>query len=92
MPDEAMHIAAGIQVAGFRSVVATMWAMDDRAGPVVAEEVYDRLLRNASDKFDSTEAAVSLNNAVCALRKVKDQSGNPKYDVDQWVLFIHIGV
>jgi hypothetical protein len=92
MPDEAMHIAAGMQVAGFRSVVATMWAMDDRTGPFVAEKVYDRLLRNASDKFDSTEAAVSLNHAVRALRKVKDKKGKPEYEVDQWVPFVHIGV
>jgi tetratricopeptide (TPR) repeat protein len=92
MPDEAMHLAAGMQVAGFRSVIATMWAMDDRTGPFVAERVYDRLLRDALDKFDSTLAAVSLNDAVRALRKVKDAKGNPKYDVDQWVPFIHIGV
>jgi tetratricopeptide (TPR) repeat protein len=92
MPDEAMHIAAGMQVAGFRSVIATMWGMDDSTGPFVAEKVYDRLLRNASDKFDSTEAAAALNNAVRALRKVKDQNGNSVHDVDQWVPFIHIGV
>ena len=92
MPDEAMHIAAGMQVAGFRSIVATMWAMDDDTGPFVSEKVYDRLLRNAAEKFDSTEAAVSLNDAVLALRKVKDESGKPKYEVEQWVPFVHIGV
>jgi tetratricopeptide (TPR) repeat protein len=92
MPDEAMHIAAGMQVAGFRSVIATMWAMDDRTGPFVAEKVYGRLLRNGPDGFDSTEAAVSLNEAICDLRKVKDKRGKPKYEVDQWVPFIHIGV
>jgi CHAT domain-containing protein len=25
LPDEAMHLAASLQFAGFRSVVATMW-------------------------------------------------------------------
>jgi CHAT domain-containing protein len=92
MPDEAMHIAAGMQVAGFRSVIATMWAMDNRTGPFVAEKVYDRLLVYGSEKFDSTEAAVSLNDAVRALRKVKDESGDPEYEVDQWIPFVHIGV
>jgi tetratricopeptide (TPR) repeat protein len=92
MPDEAMHIAAGMQVAGFRSVIATMWAMDDSTGPFVAEKVYGRLLRNGPDGFDSTEAAVSLNEAVCALRKVKDEHGTPQYELESWVPFIHIGV
>jgi CHAT domain-containing protein len=30
-PDEAMHIAAGMQAAGFRSIIATMWAISDQA-------------------------------------------------------------
>jgi tetratricopeptide (TPR) repeat protein len=92
MPDEAMHIAAGMQVAGFRSIIATMWAMDDRTGPFVADEVYGRLLRNGPVGFDSTEAAASLNDAVCALRKVKDERGTPQYELESWVPFIHIGV
>jgi CHAT domain-containing protein len=92
MPDEAMHIAAGMQVAGFRSIIATIWAMDDRSGPLVAEKVYNHLLRNGPDNFDSTEAAAALNEDVRSLRKVKDESGAPEFELDQWVPFIHIGV
>ncbi|KAF9224175.1 hypothetical protein BS17DRAFT_830706 [Gyrodon lividus] len=28
-PDEAIHLAAGMQFSGFRSVIGTMWALDD---------------------------------------------------------------
>jgi CHAT domain-containing protein len=86
LPDEAMHIAAGMQVAGFRSVIATMWAIGDGTGPVVAENVYGHLLRNGPDGFDSTEAAFGLNTGVQLLRKAK------KYPTEEWMPFIHIGI
>jgi CHAT domain-containing protein len=40
-PDEALHLAAGFQVSGFRSVIGTMWAMGDETGPIAAEAIYD---------------------------------------------------
>jgi tetratricopeptide (TPR) repeat protein len=85
LPDEAMHIAAGMLIAGFRSVVATMWTISDGTGPRLAEKVYGHLLRNESDAFDSTEAAFALNEGVQILRKAK-------YPTSDWVPFIHIGV
>jgi CHAT domain-containing protein len=85
LPDEAMHIAAGMLKAGFRSVVATMWTISDGAGPRVAEKVYGHLFRNESDGFDSTEAAFALNEGVQSIRKAK-------YPTSDWVPFIHIGI
>jgi CHAT domain-containing protein len=38
-PDEAIHLAAAILYAGFKSVVATMWSMGDIDGPLVAKTV-----------------------------------------------------
>jgi tetratricopeptide (TPR) repeat protein/CHAT domain-containing protein len=86
LPDEAMHIAAGMQAAGFRSVIATMWAIADGTGPIVAEKVYSHLLRSGPDEFDSAEAAFALNEGVQCLRK------GQKYPTDEWVPFIHIGI
>jgi hypothetical protein len=82
-----MHIAAGMQVAGFRSVIATMWSIGDGTGPVVAEKVYSHLFRSGSDKFDSTEAAFGLNEGVQCLRR-----GKKYFPTDEWVPFIHIGI
>jgi tetratricopeptide (TPR) repeat protein/CHAT domain-containing protein len=87
LPDEAMHIAAGMQVAGFRSVIATMWAMGDSTGPTAAKTIYERLFRNAPQRFDSSEAAYALNEAVQVLRKA-----DRKTTTEQWAPFIHIGI
>jgi CHAT domain-containing protein len=87
LPDEAMHIAAGMQVAGFRSVIATMWSIGDDTGPRVAESVYEDLFRNLPEDFDSSEAALALNIAISKLRK-----GPSKLLSPHWIPFIHIGV
>ncbi|CAL1712070.1 unnamed protein product [Somion occarium] len=39
-PDEAAHLAATMLFAGFKSVIGTMWPMDDMDGPDIAEGVY----------------------------------------------------
>jgi CHAT domain-containing protein len=84
--DESLHIAAGMQVAGFRSVIATMWAITDSSGPVIIDQVYEHLFRNCPEAFDSSDAAEALNSmAVRNLRRSKV----PLY---QWIPFIHIGV
>jgi CHAT domain-containing protein len=85
LPDEAMHIAAGMLIAGFRSVIATMWSIGDGTGPRVAEKIYGHLFLNDTDKLASTEAAFALNEGVQSLRKAK-------YPTSDWVPFIHIGI
>ena len=40
LPGEAMHLAAGLQFAGFCSVIATMWSILDEVAPKVAEHTY----------------------------------------------------
>jgi CHAT domain-containing protein len=42
-PDEALHLAATMMYAGFKSVVGTMWSMGDVDGPIVAKTVYEEL-------------------------------------------------
>ncbi|MET8181196.1 CHAT domain-containing protein [Streptomyces sp. NPDC005336] len=36
LPDEAMHLAATMQLAGYRHVIATMWSIHDCSAPDVA--------------------------------------------------------
>ncbi|KAF8990240.1 hypothetical protein BDZ89DRAFT_1152038 [Hymenopellis radicata] len=43
-PNEAVHLAAGMLAAGYRSVVATMWPIADKDGPKVAKVFYETLL------------------------------------------------
>ncbi|KAG8894695.1 hypothetical protein FRB99_001048, partial [Tulasnella sp. 403] len=46
-PEEFLHLAGAMQFAGFRSVVGTLWAMDDEDGSFVVKEFYDRLLKES---------------------------------------------
>ena len=40
LPDEAIHLAAAVQAAGYRHVVATLWQIGDDVAPSLTETVY----------------------------------------------------
>ncbi|KZV68254.1 hypothetical protein PENSPDRAFT_687431 [Peniophora sp. CONT] len=84
---EGVHLAAGMLVAGYRSVIATTWSVFDDDAPVVAREVYTRLLRGG--RVDRTGSALALHHAVRVLRE------QPDVGVDRffrWAPYIHLGV
>ena len=84
LPEEAVHLAAGMLFVGYRSVIATMWSIRDKDAPVVADEVYRHLL--SVEQPDSTQAARALHYAVARLRRE-----SPEISFSSWVPFIHIG-
>ena len=86
LPGEAMHLAAGLQFAGFQSVIATMWAICDEDAPKIADHTYQYLLRNGMKGLDPSDAATALNHAVLALRE------DPDVTIDRWAPFIHFGI
>ncbi|KAJ7210113.1 CHAT domain-containing protein [Mycena pura] len=91
-PDESMHLAATLLFAGFRSVVATMWTMQDEDGPKIADKVYEHLFRdcdpnsNPRNLPDLTKSADALHYAVSELRK------EPRISFKRWVPFVHYGL
>ncbi|KAJ7108164.1 CHAT domain-containing protein [Mycena epipterygia] len=91
-PDEAMHLAATLLFAGFRGVVATMWTMDDRDGPKVADIFYKHLFENCDPSStppvlpNLTRAAEALHLAVAKLRE------DPDIPFSRWVPFVHYGL
>jgi CHAT domain-containing protein len=85
LPEEAIHLAAGMLMAGYRSVVATMWSIRDDDAPIIAEKFYKYLIDEAGG--DSSRAAYALHNAVAHLRDVRGES-----DFASWVPFIHLGI
>lgn len=85
-PGEAMHLSAGMQFAGFSSVIATLWSIWDEDAPIVAEHTYAYLLRNGFDQVDLTEAAAALNYAVSKLRE------DSNITLERWAPFVHFGV
>ncbi|QRV83072.1 CHAT domain protein [Ceratobasidium sp. AG-Ba] len=67
LPDEATHLAAGMLMAGYPSVIGTMWSIRDEDAPLVAGAVYSELLKEG--KMDHSRSARALHKAVGELRK-----------------------
>lgn len=88
-PDEILHLAAAMQFAGFRSVVGTMWAVDDGMVRHMVEGFYTYLFPRAASEegpegWDCTQAARALNKASKSVDK-------NLVTIDQRIVFIHIG-
>jgi CHAT domain-containing protein len=85
VPDEVIRLYAALMFCCFRSVVGTLWAMDDEDGPYVAEDFYQHMFRNlGSGKVDFRDAATAINLATREMRK-------KKLPPSRWVNFVHIG-
>jgi CHAT domain-containing protein len=84
LSEEAVHLAAGMLLAGYRGVIATTWSIKDDDAPFVADEVYAYLFKG--QRPDPKRAAHALHHAVHKLRKDK---GVPFLS---WVPFIHVGI
>jgi CHAT domain-containing protein len=84
-PDEALHLAATMLYAGFKSVVGTMWSMDDVDGPTVAKKVYEELFAGDGEMLDFDVVPYALDAAV---RKLRAQGLEPS----RWAPYIHIGM
>ncbi|MGA2929797.1 MAG: CHAT domain-containing protein [Solirubrobacteraceae bacterium] len=50
LPDEAIQLAAGFQLAGYRHVVATLWPIGDRLAVKVAKDIYTTIATGGVDK------------------------------------------
>ena len=81
--EESVHLASGMLFAGYRGLIATMWSINDKDAPQVAEDVYERILKDG--KPNRKEAARALHEAVKRLRE------NSRGDLLSWVPFIHMG-
>ncbi|KAG1885256.1 CHAT domain-containing protein [Suillus subluteus] len=87
-PDEVIHLAAGLQFSGFKSVIGTLWEVNDAVAKHVVKAFYKYMFMDLKDDtsgvMDCTKAAWALN---CATHAVKT-----KVPLEQRMVFIHIGV
>ncbi|MFE1442608.1 CHAT domain-containing protein [Streptomyces sp. NPDC058739] len=83
LPDEPMHLAAAFQLAGFRSVVGTLWRAPDT--PAMSGAFYRTLTADGTRPPDTTATAQALNTAV---REIRD-----KYlaSPTRWAAYLHVG-
>ncbi|QRV73556.1 CHAT domain protein [Ceratobasidium sp. AG-Ba] len=84
LPEEAIHLAAGLMMAGYQTAIATMWSISDQSAPVVASNFYKYML--AEGEPDVKKAAKALHIAVQGLREVVGVE-----NFEQWVPYIHMG-
>ncbi|KAH9911557.1 TPR-like protein [Fomitopsis serialis] len=89
LSEEAVHLAAGMLFAGFKSVIATMWSIRDEDAPVVTNGVYSYLCKD--QRPQGTMSALALHMAVNRLR---EEIGTMDNDAAllAWVPFIHVGL
>jgi CHAT domain-containing protein len=85
LSEEAVHIAGGMLLAGYRGVVATMWSIQDDLAPEVADGFYAHIMKDGQ-RPDSRKAAEALHYSIQKLRKERDV---PLID---WIPFVHLGV
>ncbi|KAG1841935.1 CHAT domain-containing protein [Suillus subalutaceus] len=85
-PDEVIHLAAGLQFSGFKSVIGTLWEVDDAVAKHVVKAFYENMFKDLEDGgvMDCTKAAWALNRATHSVKT--------KVPLEQRMVFIHVGV
>ncbi|KAG1850081.1 CHAT domain-containing protein [Suillus tomentosus] len=85
-PDEVIHLAAGLQFSGFKSVIGTLWQVDDSVAKHVVKAFYENMFSDLKDGgvMDCTKAAWALNRATHAVKTT--------VPLEQRMVFVHIGV
>ncbi|KAG1877227.1 CHAT domain-containing protein [Suillus subluteus] len=85
-PDEVIHLAAGLQFSVFKSVIGTLWEVDDSVAKHVVKAFYENLFADMEDGgvMDCTKAAWTLNRAMHSVKT--------KVPLEQRMVFVHIGV
>ncbi|MGW7410150.1 CHAT domain-containing protein [Streptomyces sp. NPDC054833] len=91
LPDEAIHPAAALHLAGYRHVLATLWTVSDALAAPLAAAVYGALTPSVPPPRTppalATEgSARALHAAVRALR----EDGNAHLPI-LWAPYLHVG-
>ncbi|MGW3954629.1 CHAT domain-containing protein [Streptomyces sp. NPDC004752] len=82
---EGMHLAGGLQAAGFPQVVGTLWEVDDEIAVEITDDFYTGLRDTRTGKLDLGRAARSLHRAVRSQRD--NYPGTPSL----WASHLHFG-
>ena len=80
-PDEVLHLAAGMQFAGFNGVIGTLWEVDDAVAHEVVTQFYREMFKHPVIDFE--HAAEALNIAVKSAKEVS---------LEKRMVFVYIGI
>lgn len=82
LADEAINLAAALQLAGYRNVIGTLWSVSDQHAAAVANSVYRAITPTGGTAGDY---AAALASATAELR-----ARHPDRP-DIWAPFVHLG-
>jgi CHAT domain-containing protein len=85
LADEAVHITAAFQLAGYCRVIGTLWRIGDSAAAGVSKEVYRLLTTNGTAPAQLDASAHAIHDATKRRRDLLATSPSA------WAAFIHVG-
>jgi CHAT domain-containing protein len=86
LPEEAVHLAAGMLNAGYKSVIGTMWSINDLQAKKVAEKFYSTMKEQLATGKE-LRPAYALHEATRHLRMTVGVD-----EFLQWIPFVHFGL
>ncbi|KAI0083142.1 CHAT domain-containing protein [Irpex rosettiformis] len=89
LPEEAVHLAAGMLNIGYKSVVGTMWSISDYVAPDVMRVFYTVMAEQVKAGGE-LQPAYALHEAIKVLRRSSGRGG--MNDFLRWVPFVHFGL
>ena len=94
--DESINLVSAIQLAGYPSVVGTLWEVTEEESGRIAQGVYSWMVRDGR-KFRFESAAEGLHRAVRELREETRRTparlGNTcQNDPMKWAPYLHVGI
>ncbi|KAI0083837.1 CHAT domain-containing protein [Irpex rosettiformis] len=87
LPEEAVHLAAGMLTIGYRNVVGTLWSIYDRSAPILTKRFYEIMSEQLAAGDDPVQPAYALHGAIQA---IQEEYG--VQDFVRWVPFVHFGM
>jgi CHAT domain-containing protein len=81
---QGVHLSTAMLFCGFRSVIGTLWGMDDADGPTIAGAFYRELCVGGRDTIEMDDILYALDAAVT---KLKEHGAC----VERWAPFVHYG-
>ena len=90
--DESIHLAGAFQLAGFPTVVGTLWQIDDDHSATVAQYLY-RTMLTQDNGLSIRQAAIGLHFALRNLREARLNEKKAKTsDPLTWAPYVHVGL
>jgi CHAT domain-containing protein len=86
LPEEAIHLAAGMLSVGYKSIIGTMWSIKDSHAAMVAEKFYEAMKKQLTDR-GKLQPAYTLHEAM---RSLRENIGVDRFL--EWIPFVHFGI